>query len=204
MSAATERPEAEEERSRSRFGRGEVQHGRNVAGGTECTLNVARSSSGRARWPPHATTPASVARSQCPDKKRCPLKLLRAKGDVLPTALWQQTGTKSPLADHVNPFISARPDAAAAKVSHGFDVGHLIDVIGEKGRPRTTSMSMLKRYQNQSIICNNGLLKTTFHKLPPGGHVVSPVGTSASFGSWVAQRAERAVRASFRKGVYMS
>ncbi|KYM82307.1 hypothetical protein ALC53_07310 [Atta colombica] len=99
-------------------------------------------------------------------------------GDVLPTALWQQTGTKSPLADHVNSFISTRPDAAAAKITfcfhNGFDVGHLIDVIGEKGRPRATSMSMLKRYQNQSIICNNGFLKTTFHKLPPGGHVVPP------------------------------
>jgi len=46
-------------------------------------------------------------------------------------------------------------------------------LTGEKGRPRATSMSMLKRYQNQSIICNNGFLKTTFHKLPPGGHVVS-------------------------------
>jgi len=29
------------------------------------------------------------------------------RGDVLPTALRQQTGTKSPLAEHVNPFISA-------------------------------------------------------------------------------------------------
>jgi len=37
-----------------------------------------------------------------------------------------------------------------------------------------TSMSTLKRYRNQSIIRNNGFLKTTFHRLPPGGHVVSP------------------------------
>ncbi|TGZ56725.1 Uncharacterized protein DBV15_08151 [Temnothorax longispinosus] len=62
--------------------------------------------------------------AQCPDKKRCPLKLLRARG---------------------------RPRAR-----------------------RATSMSTLKRYRSQSIICNNGFLKTTFHRPPPGGHVVSP------------------------------
>lgn len=39
---------------------------------------------------------------------------------------------------------------------------------------RATSTSTLKRYRNQSIIRNNGFLKTTFHRPPPGGHVVSP------------------------------
>ncbi|KYN14677.1 hypothetical protein ALC57_13091 [Trachymyrmex cornetzi] len=99
--------------------------------------------------PPHATTPA---RSQCPDKKRCPLKLLRAR---LPSSYRE---TRASL--HLQIFTRL--------FSYRF-------LTEEKGRPRATSMSMLKRYQNQSIICNNGFLKTTFHKPPPGGHVVSPL-----------------------------
>lgn len=53
--------------------------------------------------------------------------------------------------------------------------GVLLFFSVEKG----TTTSTLKRYWNQSIIRNNGFLKTTFHRPPPGGHVVSPC-TSAS------------------------
>lgn len=57
-----------------------------------------------------------------------------------------------------------------------------------------TSTSTLKRYRNQSIIRNNGFLKTTFHRPPPGGHVVSPhicqSRTPCSTASWTSCTSE--------------
>lgn len=65
-----------------------------------------------------------------------------------------------------------------------------------RSRARGVHVDAYKRYRNQSIICNNGFLKTTFHRPSPGSHVVSPHICQDTLCSMS--------RTSFRKGVYTS
>lgn len=83
--------------------------------------------------------------------------------------------------------------------SHAFSYGRE-GTSRARARGATSTSALKRSYRNQSITRNNGFVKTTFHRPPPGGHVVSPAHLPVSGPGQQDGRAETSCTSELSKG----